>query len=92
MILSHKLILTVLQPRLRESRHVTNLPIHELNMANTGNVSIIPKYQPPRPELQTDELSYHGIRYQVPEDTIILDFWAKVTGAPSTVKGYVYEF
>lgn len=48
------------------------------NVANNGNVSVIPRDRPKRRRAQWEEQLHRGIRYQVPEDTLILDFWAKV--------------
>lgn len=46
-------------------------------MRNNGDIVVVPKREPPKME-EYDELTVNRIRYQVPEETLILDFWARV--------------
>lgn len=47
-------------------------------MANNGDIEIIPRERAPSPEWE--ELNVNGIRYQVPEDVIVLDFLGALRG------------
>ncbi len=53
------------------------VPVQERGVRNNGDIVVVPKREPPKME-EYDELTVNRIRYQVPEETLILDFWAKV--------------
>lgn len=44
---------------------------------NNGDVVIIPRREPPRPE-PFEEVTVNRVRYQVPEETLIMDFWGRL--------------
>lgn len=55
-------------------------------MANNGDIIVVPR-QPVRAldDDRYEEVTVSRVRYQVPEDTVILDFWGRLTGAPKYV-------
>lgn len=67
-----------MQSKPRKLKPDRSIKVSDRNVANNGNVTILPRPQPERPEPYWHEQLHRGIRYQVPEDTLILDFWAKV--------------
>ena len=65
------------QPRKRHPKQTQTVVVRELDYPNNGDVTVIPRQEPPRVE-EFDELTVNRVRYQVPEETIILDFWGRV--------------
>lgn len=63
---------------MRKLRPERTVKVLQRNVANNGNVTVIPREKPKKRQVRWDEQLHRGIRYQVPEDTLILDFWAKV--------------
>ena len=60
-------------------------------MPNNGNITVLPRPAVTRAEPEWEEIMFNGVRYQVPEETLVLDFWAKVRGKnPKYVKN-LYE-
>lgn len=49
-------------------------------MPNNGDIIIIPRPDEGRSADGYDEVVLNRIRYQVPEDTIVTDFWARLQG------------
>lgn len=43
---------------------------------------ILPRREYEKIADEFDELTVNRIRYQVPEETVILDFWARAQGVP----------
>lgn len=54
-------------------------------MPNNGDVVVIPRREPPRIMDDHEELTVNRVRYQVPEETVILDFWGRVNEGPKCV-------
>lgn len=54
--------------------------VEERGKPNNGDIDVIPRSETPPPEMEYEEVVVSGIRYQVPEDTIILDFFDKTRG------------
>lgn len=49
---------------------------------NNGDIIIVPQREPPRVMDDYEELTVNRVRYQVPEETVILDFWGRVHEGP----------
>jgi hypothetical protein len=70
----------------RKTKPASTVHIKDRNEPNNGTIAIVPRLPPPKHAMpRYDEIVYRNIRYQVPEETLILDFWAKVRGG-KTVK------
>jgi len=65
------------QPKKRIPKTSVTIPVQERGVRNNGDIVVVPKREPPKME-EYDELTVNRIRYQVPEETLILDFWARV--------------
>lgn len=68
-----------LQPKKRLPKATTTIPVTETGVPNNGDIVIVAKREPPRPIEDHDEVTVNRVRYQLPEDTIVLDFWGKVS-------------
>lgn len=47
-------------------------------MPNNGDLIILPARKSIRPLDEFEEITVNRVRYQIPEETVILDFWARV--------------
>ncbi|GAA5995248.1 hypothetical protein JCM5350_002799 [Sporobolomyces pararoseus] len=64
-------------PKKRVPRQTTVVNIEERGISNNGDIIVQPPPERPPPE-EYEEMTVNRIRYQVPEQNIILDFWGKV--------------
>jgi hypothetical protein len=48
--------------------------------ANNGDVEVLPKARKPSPPVDYDEINLNGLRYQLPEEILVLDFWGRLHG------------
>ncbi|KAI5476507.1 hypothetical protein MNV49_007686 [Pseudohyphozyma bogoriensis] len=65
-------------PKKRVPKHTTTITVQEPHTPNNGDVVIVPRREVPRLMDDYEEVTVNRIRYQVPEETIILDFWGRV--------------
>jgi len=65
------------QPKKRVPRQTTVVNIEERGIPNNGDIIVQPPPERPPPE-EYEEMTVNRIRYQVPEQNIILDFWGKI--------------
>ncbi|WAR53155.1 hypothetical protein PtB15_2B586 [Puccinia triticina] len=54
------------------------IPINTLNTPNNGNIDVIVTPQSRTKAKHVEEVIINRVKYQVPENIIILDFWAKL--------------
>ncbi|GAA6061611.1 hypothetical protein JCM10212_000919 [Sporobolomyces blumeae] len=66
-------------PKKRTPRNMTMITLDERGAPNNGDVVVLPEPERGPPE-EYEEMTVNRIRYQVPEQNIILDFWGKVDG------------
>jgi hypothetical protein len=52
--------------------------VKDPQMSNNGDIDIIPSDRHRSGKIASSELISQGIRYQIPEQIVILDFWSKV--------------
>ncbi|GAA5845767.1 hypothetical protein JCM9279_006103, partial [Rhodotorula babjevae] len=66
-------------PRKRQPKQTQLVNVDRPYIPNNGDIVVVPR---PEPQLQqeVDEMTVNRVRYQVPEQHIILDFWGRVTG------------
>lgn len=76
-VADHSFSLGCTQPKKRIPKAAVTIPVQERGVRNNGDIVVVPKREPPKME-EYDELTVNRIRYQVPEETLILDFWARV--------------
>ncbi|KAK4699709.1 hypothetical protein P7C70_g6549, partial [Phenoliferia sp. Uapishka_3] len=69
-------------PKHRQPKSTTIIPIQERSVQNNGDIIIVPRRDPPRMMDDYEELTVNRVRYQVPEETVILDFWGRVNEGP----------
>lgn len=67
-----------LQPKTRLPKQTTTVVVEQPALPNNGDIIIVPRRAPPRPIDEFEEITVNRIRYQVPEETIILDFWGRI--------------
>lgn len=65
------------QPKKRVPRASSTVNIEERGVPNNGDIIVLPPPERAPPE-EYEEMTVNRIRYQVPEQNIILDFWGKV--------------
>ncbi|GAA5894114.1 hypothetical protein JCM8208_002351 [Rhodotorula glutinis] len=72
----------VVIPRKRQPKQTQLVNVDRPYHPNNGDIVVVPR---PEPQLQqdVDEMTVNRVRYQVPEQHIILDFWGRVTGSKS---------
>ncbi|CEQ39932.1 SPOSA6832_01477 [Sporobolomyces salmonicolor] len=68
---------TSLQPKKRIPKATTTINVEERNTPNNGDILVLPRKER-QPAEEYEEMTVNRIRYQVPEQNIILDFWGKV--------------
>lgn len=71
----------MMQPKKRIPKHTSIVDVKEPRTGNNGDIIIIPR-QVSRPldDDRYEEMTVNRVRYQVPEETVILDFWGRITG------------
>lgn len=69
-----------MQPKKRVSKHSAVAKITGPNKANNGDIEVISRPENRRGPRAVEEIVHNRLRFQVPEDVIVLDFWAKVKG------------
>jgi hypothetical protein len=69
-----------MQPKKRIPKQTTVIDVKEPRRSNNGDIIIVPK-QSARPldDDRYEEMTVNRVRYQVPEETVILDFWSRLT-------------
>ncbi|ORY56458.1 hypothetical protein BCR35DRAFT_309871 [Leucosporidium creatinivorum] len=74
-------------PKKRLPKTTNVVVVNEPRVANNGDIIVVPR-QPVRAldDDRYEEMTVSRIRYQVPEDTVILDFWGRLTGAPKSAR------
>jgi hypothetical protein len=84
--LSHYETNVCAQAKRRQPKNQVVLTQTERNMPNNGLIDVLPSKGKGKKEVAPDydETVVNGVRYQVPEETIILDFWDKIHGVRST--------
>lgn len=70
------------QPINRRQNPQPAVSVKERNIPNNGTITIRSRPAITHAEPTWDEVLQNGIRYQVPEETLILDFWGKVRNEP----------
>ncbi|GAA5931174.1 hypothetical protein JCM3775_004954 [Rhodotorula graminis] len=72
----------VVIPRKRQPKQTQLVNVDQPYRPNNGDIVVVPR---PEPQLQqdVDEMTVNRVRYQVPEQHIILDFWGRITGQKS---------
>ncbi|GAA5950549.1 hypothetical protein JCM21900_001226 [Sporobolomyces salmonicolor] len=64
-------------PKKRIPKATTTINVEERNTPNNGDILVLPRKER-QPAEEYEEMTVNRIRYQVPEQNIILDFWGKV--------------
>jgi hypothetical protein len=54
--------------------------VSDRGSSNNGDIVIIPRREVERIADDYDEVTVNRVRYQIPEDTVILDFFGKISG------------
>ncbi|GAA5875557.1 hypothetical protein JCM16303_000667 [Sporobolomyces ruberrimus] len=67
-------------PKKRVPRQTSVVNLEERGVPNNGDIIVAPPPERPPPE-EYEEMTVNRIRYQVPEQNIILDFWGKVASS-----------
>lgn len=57
----------------------------ERGASNNGDIIIIPRREVERIADDYDEVTVNRVRYQIPEDTVILDFFGRISGGAKYV-------
>ncbi|MBW0517096.1 hypothetical protein O181_056811 [Austropuccinia psidii MF-1] len=65
-------------PNRRLPKESVFIPINQLNIPNNGDIQVIPTPSKHIKAKNVEEISINRVRYQVPENIVILDFWSKV--------------
>lgn len=60
------------------SKHSNLIPVDSLDTPNNGHIDVLLTPQDRTKAKRIEEISINRVRYQVPENIIILDFWAKL--------------
>ncbi|GAA5862295.1 hypothetical protein JCM3774_004854 [Rhodotorula dairenensis] len=68
-----------LVPRRRQTKATTTLTIDRPYRPNNGDIIILP-HQEAAAGGDVEEMTVNRVRYQLPEQTVVLDFWNRVTG------------
>lgn len=68
------------QPKKRLPKQSVLARVDKPNMANNGDIDVIPRLELRRGSRHVEEITHNRLRFQVPEEIITLDFWAKVKG------------
>ncbi|SCZ95818.1 BZ3500_MvSof-1268-A1-R1_Chr8-1g09818 [Microbotryum saponariae] len=74
-------------PKKRIPRSTTTIPVQPRDSTNNGDILVIPKREPRLlDDDRYEEITVNRVRYQVPEETIILDFWGKAGALQASLK------
>ncbi|GAA5978476.1 hypothetical protein JCM10908_004370 [Rhodotorula pacifica] len=68
-----------LVPRKRQTKSTTTQTIERPYRPNNGDIIILP-HQEAAAGGEVEEMTVNRVRYQLPEQTVVLDFWNRVTG------------
>ncbi|BGP13943.1 hypothetical protein JCM10213_005527 [Rhodosporidiobolus nylandii] len=68
-------------PKKRVPKTVQTIPVDHRDQPNNGDIVIVPSKEKGVTE-DVEEMVVNRVRYQVPEQHIILDFWGRVTHGP----------
>ncbi|GAA5888092.1 hypothetical protein JCM6882_000278 [Rhodosporidiobolus microsporus] len=68
-------------PKKRSMKTLQPIPVDRRDTPNNGDIVILPARVKLTPE-EVEEITVNRIRYQVPEQHVILDFWGRVTEGP----------
>lgn len=68
-----------LVPRRRQTKAITTQTVDRPYRPNNGDIIILP-HQEARAGGEVEEMTVNRVRYQLPEQTVVLDFWNRVTG------------
>ncbi|GAA5841982.1 hypothetical protein JCM11251_001435 [Rhodosporidiobolus azoricus] len=68
-------------PKKRSMKTLQAIPVDRRDTPNNGDIVILPSKVKLTPE-EVEEITVNRIRYQVPEQHVILDFWGRVTEGP----------
>jgi hypothetical protein len=73
----------IAQVRDKKLKHQKTIRIKSRNMHNNGDIDILPsreRFTGPATSslIKPEEVISQGLRYQVPEQIVILDFWSKI--------------
>lgn len=77
-----------LVPRKRQLKQTTTQTVDRPYRPNNGDIIILP-HQEASTSGDVEEMTVNRVRYQLPEQTVVLDFWHRVTGqkvAPGSSK------
>ncbi|BGP46045.1 hypothetical protein JCM10450v2_001885 [Rhodotorula kratochvilovae] len=66
-------------PRKRQPKQTQLVAVDRPYRPNNGDIVVVPRKEEPQQQ-DVDEMTVNRVRYQVPEQHIILDFWGRVTG------------
>ncbi|GJN88527.1 hypothetical protein Rhopal_001493-T1 [Rhodotorula paludigena] len=66
-------------PRKRQPKQTQTVTIDQPYRPNNGDIIVLPPRDAGAQE-EVDEMTVNRVRYQVPEQHIILDFWGRLTG------------
>ncbi|GAA6052778.1 hypothetical protein JCM3770_003544 [Rhodotorula araucariae] len=69
-------------PRKRQPKQMQLVTVDRPYRPNNGDIVVVPRKEEPQ-QHDVDEMTVNRVRYQVPEQHIILDFWGRVTGKKS---------
>lgn len=74
------------QPKKRVPKNTTLIDVSQPAVPNNGDIVVIPRKEArgaaggTLEDERYEELTVNRIRYQVPEETVILDFWGRLQG------------
>lgn len=66
-------------PRKRQPKQTQLVNVDKPYRPNNGDIVIVPAREEPLQQ-DVDEMTVNRVRYQVPEQHVILDFWGRLTG------------
>jgi len=69
----------IVVPRKRQPKQTQLVNVDRPYHPNNGDIVVVPR-QEPQLQQEVDEMTVNRVRYQVPEQHIILDFWGRITG------------
>lgn len=66
-------------PRRRQTKAITTQTVERPYRPNNGDIIVLP-HQEAAAGGEVEEMTVNRVRYQLPEQTVVLDFWNRVTG------------
>lgn len=73
-------------PRTRQTKSTTTQTVDRPYRPNNGDIVILP-HQEASAAGEVEEMTVNRVRYQLPEQTVVLDFWNRVTGQKVSSSG-----